>query len=209
MKYGDVTRAQEEALLDKIGGVKGMHKILSGDWIVGTPQSVKPAKTKLLRTVSRAFTEDLLLEVGQPTSLEGCTRFVAREKWIVNSDGEVPISHLGHDIINNFLDLIEENVPPTRVRQRKLRKKAENSDILAALGEKDLYNIEKTCISFAHVYEFLKTADRTSWFIFYVFDVRGTCWELLFGWENDGWDACEYAVTHPGKWEAGVIVISR
>jgi hypothetical protein len=170
---------------------------------------VKPAKTKLLRTVSRAFVEDFLLEVGQPTRLEGCTRFVAREKWIVNSDGEVPISHLGPTIINNFLDLIEENVPPTRVRQRKLRKKAENADILAAFGEKDLDNIEKTCIAFAHVYEFLKTADRTSWFIFYVFDVWGTCCELVFEWNNGGWDARAFAVTNRGAWKAGGLVISR
>lgn len=35
MKYGELTLGQTEALMNKIGGMNGLQKVLSGEWVIG------------------------------------------------------------------------------------------------------------------------------------------------------------------------------
>ncbi len=64
------------------------------------------------------------------------------------------------------------------VRQRKLLRRSVDTPILAALGDKDVAKIVRARMALAHVFSFLKTADRSKWFIFYVADAKGNVWAV-------------------------------
>jgi hypothetical protein len=147
---------------------------------------------------------DLLEEVGKSAKLPAITRFVLAEKFVVNTDGELPISGMG----TNFQSLLvgaEENVKPMTVKQRKLLKKSLDGGILSALGDKDVKKAQKAKIAFAHIFEFLKTADRSGWYIFYPSDG----WAVGALWNDGGWDFRADSVERPRDWGDGSLVVSR
>ena len=56
MKYGQMSWGQTEALVNKVGGLEGVQKVLSGEWIVGTPAEVKQVKmtvAKILKSLGK------------------------------------------------------------------------------------------------------------------------------------------------------------
>lgn len=165
------------------------------------PVNKRAASTKVLA--------DLLEQVGEPVKLSAVERFVARDKFVVNRNGELPISYLGDNIKGNFLDVVEDNVAPMTVKQRKLRKSSVDGPILAALGDKDLNKVEKARVALAHTFEFLKTADKSKWFIFYVADAKGVVWAVSADWDGGGWGVGANPVTSPHGWLGGYRVVSR
>jgi hypothetical protein len=205
MKYGEVNLGQTEALLNKIGGVVGMNKILSGEWIVGEPTKVAKAKSG----ASTKVLAGLLELTGEPTKMSAIERFVARDKFVVNRQGELPISYLGDNFRNNFLDVVEENVPACTLKQRKLLKASVDTPILNALGDKDLAKIEKARSALAHTFDYLKTDDRSKWYIFYVADAKGIVWAVSAYWDGDGWYVGADPVSDPDQWRAFNHVVSR
>ena len=204
MKYGEVNFGQTEALLNKIGGVEGMKKVLSGEWIVGPPSKVTSVKESALRSASTKVLATLLEEVGEPSNLPAVEHFVARDKWVVDRNGELSIIYLSPNIQKNFLDVVEENVPVVSLKQRKLLKSAVNRPIIDAHGGE-----EKAKVAFAHVFEFLKTADRNRCFIFYVADAKGCVWAVTANWNGGSWYVGASSVSDPRKWSAGNHVVSR
>lgn len=205
MKYGHVNLGQVEALINKIGGESAIARVLSGELVVTEPGNLVKAK----RASSPKVLADLLEEVGEPIKLSAVGRFVARDKFVVNRNGELPISYLGDNFKGNFLDVVEESVKPMTAKQRKLRKSSVDGPILAALGDKDLNKIEKARVTLAHAFEFLKTADKSKWFIFYVADAKGVAWAVFARWNGHGWGVEASPVTYPGEWNDGRLVVSR
>lgn len=184
-----------EAIVNKLGGEEAGDRFLANELIVTENPKVGVSRTTIAK---------LLEEVGQPVDLPAIERFVAREKFVVDRNGELPISYLGDNFRNNFLDVIEENVEATALKQRKLLKRSVDGPILSALeGE------EKARVALAHVFDYLKTADRKLWFIFYVKDAKGMLWAVRARWDDDGWDVYAIALTSPGGWDGGRRVVSR
>jgi hypothetical protein len=159
-------------------------------------------KKKLSRIIG-----GLLEEVGKPIKLAGHKRFVASEKFVINTDGEVPFSEFGPNFENNFLAVDEPDVKPITVKQRKLRKPSVDGPILKALGD-TVENIVRARIALAHVFNFLKTADRTGWYIFYVADAKDKPWAVYAYWDGLGWFVGANAVSHPHEWHGGSCVVS-
>ena len=150
-----------------------------------------------------------ILEEGGLINLSAVDRFVVSEKFKVDVNGELPISYLGDNLWENFLDLVEENVPAMTVRKRKLLKSSPDKRILAALGDNNLDKIEKARTYLAHVFEFLKTADRNKWYVFYVADKNGNVWAVFAAWNVGGWDVGAFSVQDPIGWCGGDLVVSR
>jgi hypothetical protein len=205
MKYGNVNLGQVEALINKIGGESAIARVLSGELVITEPGNLVKAK----RVATPKVLADLLEEVGEPTKLSAAERFVARDKFVVNQNGELPISYLGDNFKGNFLDVVEEDVKPMTAKQRKLRKSSVDGPILAALGDKDLNKIEKARVALAHAFEFLKTADKSKWYIFYVADAKGVVWAVGARWDGGGWYVEAFPVTRPNVWRGGRHVVSR
>ena len=97
------------------------------------------------------------------------------------------------------------------VRQRKLLKSSVDRQILAALGDKDMANITRAPVALSHAFEFLKTADRGVWYIFYIKDVNGIVWAVGARWRSGdgGWRVEADSVEGPSWWDAGVRLLSR
>ena len=206
MKYGTVNLGQVEALINKLGGESAIARVLSGEWIVGEPAKIK-AKAK--SCVSTKVLAGLLELTGEPVKMSAIERFVARDKFVVNRQGELPISYLGDNFKGNFLDVVEENVPACTLKQRKLLKASVDTPILNALGDKDLAKIEKARSALAQVFDYLKTADRTKWYLFYVADAKGIVWAVHAYWGGHGWRVDADSVTGPDEWGADDRVVSR
>ncbi len=206
MKYPKMEWGRMEAVINKLGGEERVDQFLAGKLVVvGTPGILAKAKSG----ASRRVLANLLEEVGEPAKLPAVKRFVAREKFIVDCNGELPISFLGSNFQENFLDVVEENVRVAILKQRKLLKPSVDTPILAALGDPDLQKIKKAKVALAHVFHFLKTADRSKWFVFYVADAKGNVWTVLARWFDVGWFVYANAVSYPYEWFAGIRVVSR
>jgi hypothetical protein len=145
---------------------------------------------------------NLLQVVGEPVPVPAVDRFVAAEQFVIG--GALPISLLGDDFIENFLPLIEQDVAATMLHQRVLVKSTIDAPIFVALGGEDAASVP-----LAHVFAFLKTADRGKWFFFYVRDVAGQLWAVDTYWRDRGWDMEAYSVTYPRGWRSGGHVVSR
>jgi len=202
MKYGEFNMGHAEALLNKIGGMEGMNKLLSGELVVTDPANLA-TKPQLRKSTSTKVLADLLELTGEPIQLPVSDCFVARDKFREDRNGELPISYLGDNFKANFLDKVEERVEKTTLKRRKLLKSLPDALILDALGGHD-----KAEVKLAHVFEFLKMADRNHWFIFYVRDAKGILWAVRAGWGGRGWVVRADSVSGPHRWLVGDVVVS-
>jgi hypothetical protein len=67
MKYGEVNWGQQEALLNKIGGIEGMNNILSGKWIVGEPAKVSKPKRSTTKKTETAI--DTIIHIDRAAAV--------------------------------------------------------------------------------------------------------------------------------------------
>ena len=161
-------------------------------------------------TTSPTVLASLLEEVDSPLEMPALDRFVASEKLAVNTSAsaELPISYLGNNLREHFLGLVEENVPAAMLQQRKLKKRSLDAPILAAHGDHDLTKITKARVFLAHAFNFLKTANRKRWYVFYVADANGLVWAVRADWRDGGWYLEAYSVSAPSTWRADRRVVS-
>lgn len=191
----DLTGGEMNAVVKTLGGSDVVRQILRGELVVKVEAKPRP----IVR---------LLEEVGVPVELSAVAHFVARDKFKVDVRGELPISYLGANFRANFLNVVETDVPAVRLKQRKLLKKSVDIPILRALGDEDPAKAEKARIALAHVFNYLKKADRSLWFIFYVADAKGTVWAVHAYWGVDGWNVSADPVSGPHEWGVGRRVVS-
>jgi len=173
----------------------------------GSSDLMKVAKAKT--GASTKTLSDLLELTGESVDVQAVERFVARDKFVVNHNGEVPINYLGDNFAQNFLDVVEENVSAGTLKQHTLLNPSFDIPILSALGDQDPTNIEKARCALAHIFAYLKTADRTKWYLFCAPDAKGIVWMIQAKGEDDSWAILAYPVSGPGRWGAGNIVISH
>jgi hypothetical protein len=153
---------------------------------------------------STQIPEDLLEITGGPIelpSVEGV--FVGRQTFKVDRNGKPPISYLGANFKANFLDVQEGDLRPIRVRQRKLLKASVDGLILSTLGGE-----ARARMALGHVYEFMKTANRSLWYIFYVADKNGIVWAVDVIWHDSGWRVDADPVASPNEGRDGSRVVS-
>ncbi len=94
----------------------------------------------------------------------------------VDTEAPVPIANLGN-LKEAFRGLIEENVQERKGRVHRLLQGSLDAPIQAELGEDHE-------IAFGQVRPFLKDADRTKRYFFYI---RGTSLAVFADWGVDGW----------------------
>lgn len=193
----ELTHGETNAFVKLAGGAEAVRAVLRGD---------RTLKVEVKNGGSNTVIANLLEEVRQSVKLPAIERFIAREKFKVDCNGELPISFLSDNFRTNLLGVVEEGVEAATLRQRKLLKSSTNDPILCALGGKD-----KARVALAHVFDYLKTADRTQWYIFYVADVKGVPWAVFAGWFSDdgGWSVEARSVSYPIGWDDGRQVVSR
>jgi len=109
--------------------------------------------------------------VGEPILVAGSAHFVARDKFVEDFDGELPIGRLGPAFKKCYLSVVEENVAGAHLKQRRQMYYAADGPALAAVGDADLHRINTARIALAHMFEFLKMAEHNqTTYRFYVAD---------------------------------------
>lgn len=156
------------------------------------------------RRAPKKVLASLLEFYGEPVKVPTYDRFVAQDKFVIDTHGELPISYLDKNFERNFLDFVENRVKAVTLKQRNLLRRSADGPILSALG-----GVGKAKIALAHVFDFLITADVSRHFIFYVADGSGTPWALYASWNVRGWHIEANPVTRSGVWVGGRLVVSR
>ncbi|HEX8946981.1 MAG TPA: hypothetical protein VF829_02095 [Candidatus Paceibacterota bacterium] len=198
------------SLLNGVGPMNAAAKIMAKQMGTDDPDEVwrgiNSGEYQIVKT-TRVVLAGLLEEEGT-IELPAHKRFVVRENFVENTDSAVPISYLGDNLKANFLDLVEENVPAMTAKRRKLLKALVDEPIVNALGD-TIDKIEKARMALAHVFDTLKTADRSKWYIFYVADKNATVWAVNAYWRDVGWRVEANSVRRPRRWIVGDCVVSR
>ena len=149
--------------------------------------------------------------VGSLIGLPAVKNFIASDTFMVSCDGELPVSYLSETFKENFLGVTRKITPAAVVRQRRLLWYFFDGHILAALGDKDPAKIERARVALAHVPVFLKTADRTEQFLFYVQNAEEIALAVIVDWLKNGWRFEAYLVASVEKPSArgeGIRVVS-
>ena len=141
----------------------------------------------------------LLQQIGEPVEFSAAERFVVSDHFVLNNDKEVPISYMGQNFRGWLLGLVETAVPAMALCRRKLLRASVDAPILKTLGGE-----ARVTTFMANVYEFLKTADKKEWYVFYITTVSGTVCTVRADWYGDGWRLAADPVSYPLPWGAGV-----
>lgn len=158
----------------------------------------------------------LLLEMVGTTTIAATTKkFVAREKFVVNTAEGAPVKISG--VESNFeawfLDKVEEHFAEIVLRYGKLRRWSRDIQIISELGGE-----EKAETTLAAVYALMelqkdgkKGALLTNGYanIFYVRDVNGILCAVGVRWRGGGWHVGAYSVGDPDEWFDGSRVFAR
>lgn len=189
---------EKDRLVEAVGGADVARQILRDERVVRTV----PRNPAVGTIVGGMLEEpDTLMEFSS------VPRFVVRDNFVENRDGEVPIAYICGNS-EDFLDIVEEGVPAAVMKRRRVLKRATDTNIVAILGDKDLAKIEKARSYAAHVYAFLR--DCASVFECYTSFVLGASGNplSLHIWYDDGWHIEVLPVPYPRELEIGDYAVS-
>jgi len=194
---------------------KGLKKNLAGCLL---PQpSVVPVET--------AQPELLLNLVGTITTSATTSKFVAKDKFVVNTKRNAPvkISAVWDNFTNWFLSgdgkiedptrLPDEQVSKQTLCYHKLRKASADDPIITELGGEA--KAETTLSEMFYLMEKHKNGEDCVLLnngyanIFYIRDQNGVLRAVGVDWDGDGWGVNARSVGGPGRWGGGYQVFSR
>lgn len=198
MKYGDLTLGQIEALVNKLGGMDEVRKILAGQ----TPQVAAPSiflpqiRTLIVSNAVNPFVAKNHFVEGTPKK--------GRPKFYLDSQFE-----------EEFLGITVAPRDGYVLSARTLKKSANDTTILKELGDPDgnkvstdLYGLYIAISLQANGEEgFLKTDGYAN--IFYMRNQDGVLRAVFVRWGGDGWSVFVCSVSLPGGWFDGRQVVSR
>jgi len=175
MKYPKMEWGTMEAIINKLGGMKGVREFLSGTLVV------------VKNTTTRA--KEKLLELITTVRVSGEKKFVAKNNFnTINEDG-VKIFDIYKNFLENFLDKVEENIPDAELKSHVLLKDSCDLNIIFELGK----NYETRL---AYIWSLMKLQPNgedgvllTNSYanVFYVRDIEGILWGVDVGWYSKGW----------------------
>lgn len=187
IKYSELNLGQIEAIVNKLGGMEGVKKLLAGQLGV--------KETDLLRQITRV-------------SVPGTEKFVAKEHLKAAN-----IGYTGGNFDNLFLKKVEENVEGVTMAIHRLEKGFLDAPILAELGNR----AEISLAHLFQLIEKQSNGEDgpllTNGYanIAYIRGTDGNLWAVYASWHssNGYWDVVATSVENPGRWNAGHQVLSR
>jgi len=187
---------------------KGLKKNLAGCLLPQTSVvPVEPAKPELLLDL-----------VGTVTTSATTSRFVAKDKFVVNTkhNAQVKISYLGDNFKAWFLNgegKTEDPISERTLRYHKLRKTSVDSPIIAELG-----GAEKSETTLSEMFSLMEKPKNGKdgvllnngyANIFYIKDIAGVLRTVDVYWYGVGWRVRARSVEGPHGWADGNQMFSR
>ena len=191
-KYGDWTRGEDEALINKLGGLEVARGILRGELLVEVKPKLPPP---LLRKVASV-------------AVNGAKKFVARDVL-----KEANVGWTGDNFKKLFLGNVEEDVADITFAINRLEQSSSDAPIMAQLGD-------RTEIKLTHFFELLKKQSKGedgalltngNANIAYIRGSDGNLWAVHGGWGSacGYWGVEVYSVEGPSRWSDGFQILSR
>lgn len=191
-RLGHLTPREVYALAEMIGDDYTVRQVLSGKRVI---------KVVLKNPTRGNVLGGLLEEVGDLIEAPGIESFDVHANFSIG--GELPIVS-----VCGLPDIVEWDILPAVLKKRKLLKRAVDVRVVATLGDENPAKIEKSRIAFAHVFEFLKTANIHENLNFYV-DVDAYDSVLSINtWYDLGLHIEGLPIPYPRELEPGDIVVS-
>ncbi len=150
--------------------------------------------------------EERLLERIGTANLAGITSFTVAKKFVVDEtvDG-IKVGWLGDNFKKHFLPKVEKGeVTAETLAINNLSKNAKDPAIITNLGGEP-----KVEISLGQFWEFLKTADRSFWYVAYVRDDQRVLWAVNADWPGDKLHVEAFSLDSPDGWRRGNRFLSR
>ncbi len=185
-------------------------------WVIQHPKEaiqvfVGAIQNRTKETVRKA--QEKLLDFITSFKVGGAKKFVAKDnfKEEISDKAIVKIALIWKDFKDNFLDLVEENVPEAELKVHKLLKDSRNPGIIVELRE-------SYTVSLAHVWNAMALQSKGeegnlltngNENIFYVADVNGVVWAVGVAWYGNGWGMSADSVECQNKWNDNNLVLSR
>ncbi|MDO8495220.1 MAG: hypothetical protein Q7S32_01675 [bacterium] len=190
MKYGELNLGQIEAIVNKLGGMDGVQRLLSGELVFKA--------VELLRQIATV-------------SSSAITKFVAKDVFTTKNKS-VKIYFVGDNFKKVMLDKVESGIEATTLIVSKLEKASLDVPILSELGDR----AETTL---GQLYGLLMAQPNgeagsllTNGYanIFYIRGIDGNLWAVVADWSSgSGWDVSAHSIGFPRRWSAGHQVVSR
>lgn len=202
--YDEMTNGQTKAVISKMGGVQVALAFLRGEYEL----------TKVAKTVQTA----LLTQVGAVSITATTEKFIAKEKFVVNTsaDAEVKINFIGDNFSSWFLSgdgKIENPISEQRLRYHKLCKATVDGPIIQELGGE-----AKPETTLSEMFALMKKQGKGEdgvplnngyANIFYIRDATGVLRTVRVSWGVGGWRVGAGSVEDPRAWRAGIQVFAR
>jgi hypothetical protein len=189
MEYGELNLDQVEAIVNKLGGMEGVQRFLSGEMTI---------KGDLLKRVATV-------------TVQAVTKFSAEATFGATKPA-VKLWGLGNNFKRVMLGKVEEAVEATTLTTHTLTKASRDAPILAELGD-------RAEVSLAHLWQMLLAQangekgpllTNGGWNVSYIRDASGTLWAVAADWDaGGGWGVDADSVDSPYGWDAGGRVLSR
>lgn len=186
-----------------------------GQWAIQNTKEAVSLFVAALAGRAKQVVEKLLDWVGTVTVPATASKFIAREKFVVDTSdsAEVKISYLGDNFKRWFLDKTEEPMAEQVLRYAKLKKSSVDGPIIAELGGDA--KAETTLTEFFAVLKqqghgisgALLNNDWAN--IFYILDESGLLRAVRAYWRGGGWGVGADEVSCPRAWRGGNQVFSR
>jgi len=194
-KYGDWTRGEDEALLNKLGRTETARRMLR--------QGFKIVFTTIINWL------------GNITLPFTTTKFVASEKFVLNTtdSSKTKISYLDRDFKSWFLGKTEEPIGEVNLRYGVMTELANSRRIVEDLGGE-----EKSETTLTEMFALMEKQGQgekgdllnNGWAnIFYIKDNTGVLRTVRVFWYVGGWFVGANSVENPFGWSVGYQVFSR
>lgn len=155
-----------------------------------------------------------LLEFLGTVTIQATERFIAREKFVVDTSkkARVKISYLNDKFNAWFLPKVDDPAAEMLLRYTKLTRPALDDEIRKEIGAE---LEETTLVAIYELMERQKNGESGALLtngglnIFYVRDATGALRAVYVYWSGYGWFVLAYSVSNPGRWSDGNRVFSR
>lgn len=203
-----VRHAVRKAVTDGLLDPKLLQNIIENGGVL------QAAMLPVLTKVVGILVDSALLEPVSFVQVAGVEAFDAKTKFIAatTTDG-VKVGYLSEDFNANFLNKIEIDVSPQRIRIHKPRKESVDQPIIEELGGGELIET-----NLATMWELLKKQGQGqsgelltngNANIFYIRDGNDTLWAVYCRWHEGRWNVYLGSVAGPYGWIADDQVCSR
>ncbi len=188
MKYSKMEWGTMEAVVNKLGGMEGVQRLLRDELVI-----------------SEATVKKLLERLPITIALPVVAQFVAAEKFRPGEtiDG-IKVGWLGDNFKEHLLPKTESAVVAEELVLNKLLKNSRDPAIITALGGE-----EKVEVGLGQFWEFLKTADQNLWYVAYIRDTEDVLWAVRASWDGGGLSVGAGSLVNPRGWRTDRRFLSR